>query len=395
MTSYARGATVLFVCENYEPSVRAGGGARSLVNTVSLLGERFSFKVVTRNHDVGDPRPFADPPSDRWVRVGHADVYYAADRDLTLRSLLARVREADPRVIYLNSMFSVLAIKTLLLRRLGRLGGRRVVIAPEGELGAGALATRPGRKRVYLHLARAAGMFRGVLWKAASAPEAEIIRSWFGPDAPVTIAASLSAPPARGESGGAASRAIARRQPGELALLFLSRLSPKKNLLFLLDALRRTRASIHLGIAGPIADPAYWRRCEKEISRLPSNVRVTLHGALLPDHVAGLLEAYDVFALPTLDENYGYVVLEALTAGCFLLLSPHTPWSDVEREGIGRILDVADPARWAAEIDALASWPDAEFERRRGLAVDYARKRLASDEPLRQLERLLNDASSR
>jgi glycosyltransferase involved in cell wall biosynthesis len=249
------------------------------------------------------------------------------------------------------------------------------------------------RKHAYLHLAWSFGMFRGVLWKAASAPEAEIIRSWFGPRVPVTVAASLSAPSAPGRPGVSSARAADRR-PGEIDLLFLSRLGPKKNLLFLLDALRRTRASIHLGIAGPIADPAYWRRCEKELGRLPANVRVTLHGALHPDDVASLLETYDVFALPTLDENYGYVILEALAAGCFLLLSPHTPWSDVEREGVGRVLDVVDPALWSAEIDALAGWPDVEFERRRGLAADYARKRLSSDEPLRQLERLLNDASS-
>ncbi len=395
MTAPARGADVLFVCEHFAPAQRAGGGARALVNTVALLGERFRCAVVTRNHDVGDRRPFDAPPSDRWVRFAGADVYYAADRDLKLRQLGRRIAEADPRVVYLNSLFSVLAIRTLLLRRAGRLGGRSVVVAPEGELGPGALATRPLRKQLYLRLARRAGLFRGVAWKAASAPEAELVRAWFGAGEAVTVAASLSLPAASAAPAGGSERALARRRRGELELIFLSRLGPKKNLLFLLEALRRSRAPIHLGLAGPIADAAYWRRCERALAALPAHLSVTRHGALHPDQVADVLARYDVFALPTLDENYGYVVLEALSAGCRLLLSPHTPWSDVERAGVGRILEVDDPARWTAELEALAAWPDADFARGRDLAVDYARRRLADDEPRRRLERLLADAVAR
>lgn len=392
MTRPAAGVDVLFVCEHFAPAERAGGGARVLVNTVARLGGRFRFAVVTRDHDFGDRRPFGDPPSHAWVRVGLAEVYYAPDRDLTLRRLLALVRAADPAVVYLNSLFSVLAIRILLLRRLGLLGGRSVVVAPEGELGAGAIATRSTRKHVYLRLARAAGMFRGVLWKAASAPEAELVRAWFGEREPVTIAASLSPPPSSPKPAGGAPSGGPRGGPGELEMLFVSRLGPKKNLLFLLTALRGARAPIHLGIAGPIADPAYWRRCEQALARLPSNVRITLYGALPPESVPDLLARFDVFALPTLDENYGYVVLEALTAGCFLLLSPHTPWSDIERAGVGQILSVTDPALWCAAIEALAVRPQAERERNRELAVAYARRHLASDEPLRLLEALLAEA---
>ncbi|MEO6325390.1 MAG: glycosyltransferase, partial [Thermoanaerobaculia bacterium] len=368
-------------------------GARALANMVALLGERFRFFVVTRNHDVGDRQPFPDRPSNAWVRTGHADVFYAADRDLTLRQLLHRVNEVNPRVVYLNSMFSVLAIRMLLLRRAGFLSGRALAVAPEGELGAGALATRTVRKRLYLLLARSAGFFRGVLWKAASEPEAELIRSWFGAGEPVHVVASLSVP-----SPPPAPKPVALPSGGghrELDLIFLSRLGPKKNLHFLLAALRSSRKRVHLGLAGPIADAAYWRRCERELARLPANVRVTQYGALHPDEVPGVLGRFDVFALPTLDENYGYVILEALAAGCFLLISPHTPWADVERAGVGRILDVDDPARWGAAIDALADRPDEEFERSRDLTAAYARRHLSSLEAPAQLERFLADASGR
>ena len=392
MKGTSEAADVLFVCGYFAPAQRAGGGARSLENTVAHLGGRFRFAVVTRDHDVGGSRPFGEPPSGRWVRTGQAAVYYAPDAELGLRPLRRRVNEADPKVIYLNSLFSVLAIRILLLRRAGLLGRRSVVIAPEGELGRGALAIRPLRKQLYLRLARRIGLFRGVLWRAASAPEEKLVRAWFGESERVSLVASLSPPAPPGEPPAVPRRALARRCRGEIELLFVSRLSPKKNLHFLLDALRGVLSPVHLGIAGPIEDAAYWRRCERALAELPAHVRVTQHGALAPAEVPPLMAQYDVMALPTLDENYGYVVLEALGAGCHVLLSPHTPWSDLEREGVGRLLPIDDPGSWRAAIEALADWPDDAFAHCRERAASYARRHLASDRPVHDLERLLSAA---
>ncbi len=395
MSRPAAGTDVLFVCEYFAPAVRAGGGARVLMNTVAHLGERFRFAVVTRNHDVGSSQPFEALPSERWVRMGRAEVYYAPDRKLTLRELRRLVHEVEPRAIYLNSLFSVLAIRILVLRRAGRLGSASLVVAPEGELGPGALAIRPLRKRLYLSLARALGLFRGIAWKAASEPEAERIRAWFGAPLQIAVAASLSPPATLAAAPEAPVRGLARRRRGEVKLLFLSRISPKKNLLFLLEALRCVRVPVYLGIAGPIEDRAYWRRCESALARLPAHVQVSRFDALPAEEVPALLAQFDVLALPTRDENYGYVILEALAAGCRLLVSPHTPWSDLEREGVGRILEVARPEAWGAEIEALADWPDEAFTRQRELAASYARRHLASDQPVRELERLLSEAVTR
>ncbi len=123
-------------------------------------------------------------------------------------------------------------------------------------------------------------------------------------------------------------------------------------------------------------------------------MRVTQHGALAAAQVPPLMARYDTMALPTLDENYGYVVLEALAAGCHVLLSPHTPWSDLEREGVGQLLEVDDPLRWGAAIEALAGWSEDDFARCRERSVAYAWQQLASDRPAQDLERLLRDAAA-
>ncbi|MCW7226244.1 glycosyltransferase [Escherichia coli] len=48
------------------------------------------------------------------------------------------------------------------------------------------------------------------------------------------------------------------------------------------------------------------------------------------------LNAADVFALPSHNENFGNVYLESLAAGTPILASKHTPWSIVEQFGCGQ-----------------------------------------------------------
>jgi glycosyltransferase involved in cell wall biosynthesis len=159
--------------------------------------------------------------------------------------------------------------------------------------------------------------------------------------------------------------------------------------------MRRVRGRVRLTIAGPIEDRGYWRRCERTLADLGANARVSVHGPVAPDRVHRFLAAFDVFALPTLDENFGHAVLEALAAGCFVLLSPNTPWSDVEREGVGRILPLTDPAGWSAAIDELAGSDASELESRRDRARAYAARHLDDHEAAGRLHRLLVAAAAK
>ena len=53
------------------------------------------------------------------------------------------------------------------------------------------------------------------------------------------------------------------------------------------------------------------------------------------EQVPQIIERYDLFFLPTLGENYGHVIAEALTAGTPVLLSDATPWRNLNSHGIG------------------------------------------------------------
>ena len=164
---------VLAVVEWYPPAYKAGGPIRSVYNLIQLLNAQTShpLEVVCGPRDLGDEEPLAgivcDTPHDQdGVRVTYAS-------SLSLAWWRAKLRgTADapaPDVVYLNSLFSVpFALQPL---RAARELGIRVVLAPRGMLGAGAMAIKPAKKTLFLTAARLLGWFRHVRWHASTPVE--------------------------------------------------------------------------------------------------------------------------------------------------------------------------------------------------------------------------------
>ena len=121
---------------------------------------------------------------------------------------------------------------------------------------------------------------------------------------------------------------------GQLNLIFLSLITEKKNLLFLLKLIdQNQQLTLHLDIIGPIKDKSYWETCLTLVEKNKTRVRYV--GSVATDKVITSLHPYDFFILPTLGENFGHVIFEALTAGKPVITSHFTPWSDLESQQAG------------------------------------------------------------
>ncbi len=133
----------------------------------------------------------------------------------------------------------------------------------------------------------------------------------------------------------------------ETALAILSRLSG---------------LAIEFNIYGTLEDTDYWRRCEAAIAALPPNIRVAYRGPVQPEDVETVLSGYDAFLLPTLGENYGHVIREALSAGLPVLISDRTPWRGLEARGAGADLPLDDLDAFARRIRDWAALSPERFE---------------------------------
>src|ERR1700744_4330388 len=108
---------VFVVLDYYLPGWRAGGPPRTIANLVERASEEIDFWIFTRDHDFGDRAPYTDVERDKWNQVGNAHVFYCSAKRLSLRTLRELLEEVRPDIIYLNSFFSPLTRKCLLLRR--------------------------------------------------------------------------------------------------------------------------------------------------------------------------------------------------------------------------------------------------------------------------------------
>lgn len=360
---------VLIMLPHYLPGFKAGGPIRSIANLVTQLGDEIDFRVVTADRDLGDRDAYPGVHLSRWQRVGRAQVRYLPPADWRPQQLAALVRQSGADALYLNSFFhGRTAAAPLALMRCGLLPKLTVIVAPRGEFSPAALSIKPWKKSAYIAAMKSIGIASRVVWHAASELERGDIVRVIGPRARVVVAPNLSVadqtlPPR-----------IKPKRPGELRLVFLSRIAPKKNLLGAVEMLADVPGRVHLDIWGPLEDAAYWQRCRACIERLPRNVTAEHRGLVVPEHVGATLAQYDALLFPTHGENYGHVIVEALSAACPVVVSDRTPWRDLQRNGVGWDLPLERPAEFRRALATLAAMDEASHSKLRGAAARLGRE---------------------
>lgn len=353
----------------FPPAVRSGGPTRSAAGMLAALAEEFQIFVITSAYDMS-PQPMNDVRPDQWCDALGASVWYVSQRRPHPLRLLHLIRSCDPHLVYLNSLWHVrYSLLPLLALRAAR-ESVPVLIAPRGELSAGALRIRSRRKRLLIVLYRALGISRGVTWHAATEMEREDIFRAFGSKTACHVAVALR------EGLGSVPRFASndRGQEWCVRAVFLSRIVPKKNLDGLLRALTLVRAPVELTIAGPVEDRLHWNTCERLMETLPENISVRLHGAVAPTAVVEFLSGFELFLLPTHGENYGHVILEALAVGLPVIVGSDTPWRQVEEEHAGWLVDSRSPTDLARLIERFARLTPSEKRTMSESAAHLARR---------------------
>jgi glycosyltransferase involved in cell wall biosynthesis len=125
------------------------------------------------------------------------------------------------------------------------------------------------------------------------------------------------------------------RRPDRRTALFLSRIHPKKGLLSLVEAWKTVRPTgWRVIVAGP--DEEGHRNTVEEAVKAADLWDVFEFVGPVKDETKGLLyREADVFILPTMSENFGVVVAEALAHGVPVITTTGAPWSGLREHGCG------------------------------------------------------------
>jgi len=207
-------------------------------------------------------------------------------------------------------------------------GPTPLVVSPRGMLAPAALAFSRWRKRAFWALLQGPVIRRAACIHATSEQEFEEIRG-LGLANPVAIIPNGIDLPELAWSESAAP-AIER------IVLSLGRIHPKKGLARLVRAWSKVEARYpawRLRIAGPPE-----RGHDNELRALAVSLgltHVSVEGPIYGEAKTSAYRCADVFVLPTLNENFGLTVAEALAAGTPVISTKGAPWSGLEREGCG------------------------------------------------------------
>jgi glycosyltransferase involved in cell wall biosynthesis len=135
---------------------------------------------------------------------------------------------------------------------------------------------------------------------------------------PVPISASANAGASAGAETGAgpAFRAAHGLDLGAPFVLFLGRISPVKNIELLLAAFGQSSVKdATLVIAGPAEGAKYLGKLREIVQSSQLGARVKFVGPLYGEDKAAALAEAALLALPSINENFGTVALEAMAAG--------------------------------------------------------------------------------
>lgn len=331
--------TILITLKHYLPAFKAGGPVRSIEGFVLAFGPYYNIKIVTNDRDFDDPDPFQNIQLNYWVTNGQAEVFYLKNNFSQLFTLAKLLRTETYDLLYLNSFFdSKMSILPIFLRSLRLIPRKPVVVAPRGEFSIGALNIRYLKKNVYIKCFDYLRLFSGLCWQASTQYEKSDIQRVFNNlnSNDIFIAGDLSSASKNHRIN--KSVEAPKQKDDKLKLVFLSRIAQKKNLIYALTVVSNLEFNVEFDIYGPIEDESYWDLCVDIIDTMPNNIKVFYKGVLSHDQVISTLAHYDLFFLPTLGENYGHVVEEAIHAGLPILISDQTPWRNLRQIGIGEDL---------------------------------------------------------
>lgn len=374
---------VLVLTSYYLPCIKGGGPTQSIKNLSDNLSNEYDFFVLTSDRDLGDIQAFRDVETEKWIQLEAAKVYYTDSRKLTFRKLLEIINSIDFDVVYLNSFFSYkFSISLVFLRKLGLIN-KLIVIAPRGEFSKGALSLKSDKKKMYINVAKLLRLYKDLTWHATSEAEKKDIKAIFGGEVNIKVAKNLTA-----NYRNLKYDKDIDKIKGALKITFISRIHPMKNLMKAIDILGKVHGEVIFDIYGPIEDEEYWCECEQAIEGLPQNVKVTYKGIINHDEIMSMFKAHHVFLFPTLGENFGHVISEALIGGCPVIISDQTPWRGLKETRVGWDIALSDEIGFVEAVQYLINIDRDEYNNLSRNAFEYGKMVSNKQEDIRMMYEL-------
>jgi glycosyltransferase involved in cell wall biosynthesis len=352
----------------YIPGYKYGGPIQTIKNFSHYLSGEFEICIVTRNRDFNKSLPYINIKSNDWNTIGQTKVFYISEKNIGFGSFYKLIKNSKCDLIYLNSLFDYkFTIIPLLIKLMGSFNSTPIIISPRGQLSKAALSFKKIKKFLFLRLAKFLNIYANLHWQASSMQEYQDIKREF-----CQIAKSIKIMPDLFDFKNTYQNNNYKRQSKLLSVVFLSRISPMKNLEFLINIFLKISNVVKFNIYGTIDDKKYWEKCQNILKKLPPNIKLNIGSEIPSKNVRNVLSKHDLFAFPTKGENFSHVILEALSVGTPVLVSDKTLWNSDKLKGLKTL--PLDQNLWVREIKEWSRLTVNSKMKRRKAALAYCKK---------------------
>jgi len=341
---------ILIIIDNFLPGYKFGGPVKSISNLVSSLNNNLDILICTKNHDYGDKSVYKQIISNKITTFDNKKIIYLSKIDS--RSIYGIIETFNPDTIYLNSFFGKSTQLVLLLNIIKF--QKKIILAPRGELLANALNLKNTKKIIYLAIYKLLRIAKKISFHATDPIETSVIKKLFN----ITNVTELPNIIKK------QNLSALSKDSTETKIIFLSRISRKKNLIFSLQLLKLISHDVIFDIYGPKEDIKYWQECLEVISQLPSNINVSYKGQIRPEKVLSTMRQYHVFLFPTLSENFGHAIVESMQAGLVPVISDQTPWQNLQKKNVGWSIPLNRTDDYIQAINTLCEINSKEYSKK-------------------------------
>ncbi|WYL94708.1 MAG: hormogonium polysaccharide biosynthesis glycosyltransferase HpsP [Gloeotrichia echinulata IR180] len=304
------------------PSQMVLGLAPALVNQ----GVEVTILTTDSNGDIGQ-KPLDVPLNCHVKQDGYEIIYfhcapfrrYKFSLDL-LKWLKRYAKEFD--IAHIHALFSPVSSAAAMVCRQQKLP---YILRPLGTLDPADLRKKKRLKQLYIALLERGNIAAASAIHFTSDQEAKISERFGVFTKDLVIPLGVIPPQSPLQQQGSLVRSQLGIAEGVPLILFMSRIDPKKGLNLLIPALEKLLddgLKFHFVLAGTNPqDPAYEQNIKSQIKNSPLRSHTTITGFVTGDAKATLLQAADLFVLPSYYENFGIAVAEAMVAGTPVVIS--------------------------------------------------------------------------
>jgi len=243
------------------------------------------------------------------------------------------------------------------------------VISLRGSLGKWGLRQKAFKKQIYIHLVekKSLGLSSSVHYTLHS--EQDEAPDWVKSLPHTVVPNGIEFEPL---SDGTSWRKKFHLPEEEFIIGMVGRIHQSKGIYILLEAMARISDNhpVHLVIVGD-GEVKDVRNTQNEANRLGLGKYVTFTGWLSHEEVSEALAAIDLLTLPSYQENFGNIVIEALAQNTPVAISPHVGLASwISEKNLGHVIP-QNPEDWSEFLTTLPEKRSVKARNLRSIAEDH------------------------